>query len=89
VEERPRALGIIMIRIYGRFGCQYTKKLRNYLHDNDIQYQYYQLNEDFTREEFYELYPDHKTFPLVQVNDYYIGGCDDYIKHHKTWENDE
>ena len=71
-----------MIRIYGRFGCKYTKKLRNYLHDNDIQYQYYQLNEDFSREEFYELYPEHRTFPLVQVDDEYIGGCDDYIEIH-------
>jgi len=66
-----------MIRVFGRFGCHYTKKLRNYLHDNDITYQYYQLNEDFSREEFYLLYPEHRTFPLVQVDDEYIGGCDD------------
>jgi len=69
-----------MIRIYGRFGCHYTKKIRNYLHDKDTEYQYFQLDEDFTREEFYEMNPPHRTFPLVEVDGEYIGGCDDYIE---------
>jgi len=40
------------------------------------------LDEDFTREEFYLIYPPHRTFPLIMNNDEYLGGCDDYIEQH-------
>ena len=73
---------VVVLKVYGRYGCGYTTKLRQYLNQLNEQYQYYILDEDFTREEFYLIYPPHRTFPLIMKDDEYLGGCDDYIEHH-------
>jgi len=76
-----------MIKLYGRYGCRYTTKLRQYLNQKNQQYQYYILNEDFTREEFYNIHPPHRTFPLIMKDDEYLGGCDDYIEKDSNNDN--
>ena len=44
----------------------------------DLNYTYYQLDEDFTREEFLEKFPGAKTFPQVVVDGKHVGDCSDY-----------
>ncbi len=41
----------------------------------------YQLDEDYTREEFYEKFGEGSTFPQLVLDDIHLGGCKESIKH--------
>jgi len=43
----------------------------------------YNLNEDFTREEFYSEFGEGSTFPQVLCDDKKLGGCTDTIEYLK------
>ena len=43
----------------------------------------YTLNEDFTREQFYQEFGEGSTFPQIIMNDQRLGGCSDTIKYLK------
>jgi glutaredoxin 3 len=53
--------------------CEYAKKL---LEKNKIEYTSLVLDEDFTKENLLELFPSAKTFPVIVVDGYNIGGYD-------------
>jgi glutaredoxin len=40
----------------------------------------HKLTVDFSREELLENFPNAKTFPVIVVNDRFIGGYDDMVK---------
>ena len=57
--------------IYSRNNCVFCDKAKMRLakHNPKI----YMLNEDYTREEFFQKFPNAKTFPQIIVNDKHIG----------------
>ena len=46
----------------------------------ELQHVSYELNRDFTREEFYAKFGEGSTFPQVICDDEKLGGCVDTIK---------
>lgn len=70
-----------MITIYSKPGCPYCTKIKQVMELEELQHVSYELNRDFTREEFYAKFGDGATFPQLTLDDLHLGGCQESIKH--------
>ena len=70
-----------MITIYSKPGCPYCTKIKKVMELEELQHVSYELNRDFTREEFYAKFGDGATFPQLMLDDLPLGGCQESIKH--------
>jgi len=68
-----------MITIYGKPNCIYCDQAKLLLNSHNLDYDYKELDRDFTREELLELNPNARTFPQVFDGDRLIGGYDDLL----------
>jgi len=60
--------------IWSKPNCPYCTSAKVILEDFKIPYIEKMLDRDFTREHLVETYPTAKTFPVVVVDGFYIGG---------------
>jgi glutaredoxin len=71
--------------VYSKRGCPYCDKIKVILEDLSIKKGYtsvfYELNADFTREEFYSEFGEGSTFPQVIMDTKHLGGCSDTVKY--------
>ena len=51
-----------LVEIWGKHNCPYCESAKQMCKKFDMNYIYHQLDEDFTREELLERFPDAKTF---------------------------
>jgi len=65
-----------MITIYGKPSCPYCTKAKSLCESRDLDYEYKQLDVDFTRDEVLETFPGARTFPQIIVSGTKIGGYD-------------
>jgi len=70
-----------MIIIYSKSGCPYCEKIKQVMELEEVQHMTYELDRDFTREEFYDKFGEGSTFPQLTLNDIHLGGCQESIKH--------
>ena len=63
-----------MIIIYGKTSCGYCDAAKKLCESRGYEYEYKQLNEDFTREDVMETFPGARTFPQIRVSGENIGG---------------
>ena len=70
-----------MIVIYSRSGCPYCEKIKQVMELEELQYVSYELDNDFTKEEFYAKFGEGSTFPQVTLDDIHLGGCQESIQH--------
>lgn len=73
-----------MIIMYSKPNCSYCSHAREFMKENDIKFVERKLDIDFTREFILEHYPTAKTYPLIIINDNYIGGFIDLKKMYET-----
>ena len=66
--------------VYTKDNCPYCYKVKQVLELTGNKFSSFNLNEDFTREEFYNKFGEGSTFPQVVCDDEKIGGCSDTIK---------
>ena len=73
--------------IYSRNNCVFCDKAKMRLakHNPKI----YMLNKDYTREEFFQKFPNAKTFPQIIINDKHIGTYNELEKWLETNSFDE
>ena len=64
-----------MIEIYGKTFCPYCDKAKALCERESYEYSYKQLDKDFTREDFFDMFPTARTFPQIKINGELIGGC--------------
>lgn len=64
----------MVIELYTKDDCVYCTRAKTLLREKNLSYTEYKLNEDFTREHLLGKYPGAKTFPVVIVDGYRIGG---------------
>jgi len=57
--------------IYSRDNCIFCDKAKMRL--SKYNPKIYMLNKDYTREEFFQKFPNAKTFPQIIINDKHIG----------------
>ena len=60
--------------VWSKPDCPYCVKSKSILRNFNIQFEERVLGQDFTREQLLENYPTAKTFPVVVVDGFYIGG---------------
>jgi len=51
-----------------------------------FEYSYKELDKDFTREEFFNIFPTARTFPQIKIDGNDIGG---YTELEAWWQNKE
>ena len=66
--------------VYSKDNCPYCFKVKQVLELTGSNFIVYNLDEDFTREEFYSKFGEGSTFPQVICDDKKLGGCIDTIK---------
>lgn len=62
------------ITLYAKKNCVYCDHAKKLLDHNNTPYNVLTLDEDFTRENLKELFPSAKSFPVIVVDGYNIGG---------------
>jgi len=65
-----------MIEIWGKPACPHCEQAKRFCEQRNFEYQYKQLDVDFTREEVFETFPGARTFPQIIVGGNKIGGFD-------------
>jgi glutaredoxin len=48
-----------------------------------LEYIEYKLDEDFTRDQIREMFPDHKSYPFIVIDEKFIGGYTELTEHMK------
>lgn len=67
--------------VYSKNGCPYCEKIKSIFSQRNFEHIVYELNEDFTKDEFYEEFGEGSTFPQVVLGTTNLGGCVDTIKY--------
>jgi len=70
-----------MFTIYTREGCKYCTQIKQVMDLSELKYIVYELDRDFTREEFYQEFGENSTFPQIVLDDIKLGGCQESIKY--------
>ena len=70
-----------MFTVYSKNGCPFCEKFKQVLELEGLPNIILDLNEDFTYEEFYELFGKGSTFPQVVMDDIPLGGCQESLKY--------
>ena len=65
-----------MIEIWGKAACPYCESAKALCEARKLPFKYFQLGEDFTRDEVLEMFPGARTFPQIKVHGTKIGGYD-------------
>jgi len=60
--------------IYTKDACSYCTNAKLLLNSKGLSYTEYKLGEDFTRETLLEMFPEAKTFPIIVIDGFNIGG---------------
>lgn len=73
------------LTIYSKSGCPYCEKIKQVAEHLKKEKSYdvtvYNLNEHFTKEQFYNEFGVGSTFPQVILNDKHLGGCSDSVRY--------
>lgn len=74
--------------IYSRENCAYCAYAKNLLETKNIPYIELKLDVDFSRDTLLENYPTAKTFPVITVDGFYIGGYSQLAERINTQTNE-
>ena len=72
------------IEIYGKTFCPYCDKAKALCEREGLEYSYKELDKDFNREEFFNIFPTARTFPQIKIDGNDIGG---YTELDAWWQN--
>jgi len=67
--------------IYSKQGCSFCKKCIAILEHEGFSYVVYELDMDFTKEEFYSEFGESATFPQITLDGIQLGGCQETITY--------
>jgi len=68
------------IEIYTKEDCSYCKSAKQLLNIHKKEYVEFKLGEDFSREILLSKFPEAKTYPVIVIDGYHIGGFDQLQK---------
>lgn len=71
----------MVFKIYSRLGCKYCKQIIQVMELSELKYVVYQLDRDFTNEDFDTEFGGGATFPQVVLEGIKLGGCQESIKY--------
>lgn len=62
------------VEIYSKENCPYCTRAKQLLSTMNISFNEQKLDRDFTRETILQKFPNAKTYPIVVVDGFHIGG---------------
>ena len=68
-----------LVEIWGKPNCPYCNRAKQTSKKFGLNYIYYELDEDFTKEWLAERFPDAKTYPQIVVDGEYVGGYMEFL----------
>lgn len=68
------------IEIYSKNNCTFCEQAKQILRMHGKDYIEYKLDEDYTREILLSKFPEAKTYPVIVVDGFHIGGFDQLKK---------
>ena len=66
--------------VYSKDDCPFCYKIKTVLELTGNNFVVYNLEEHFTKKEFYSEFGEGSTFPQVVCDDQKLGGCNDTVK---------
>lgn len=69
------------IEIYSKNNCTFCDQAKMILKMHGRDFVEYKLDEDFTREILVSKFPEAKSYPVVVLDGFHIGGFDQLKKH--------
>jgi len=69
------------IEIYSKDGCSFCTQAKQLLRIHNKDFIEYKLDEDFTREILVSKFPEARTFPVIVLDGFNIGGFEQLKKH--------
>ena len=76
------------VEIYSKNNCTFCEQAKQLLRVHGKDFVEYKLDEDFTREVLLSKFPEAKTFPVIVLDGYNIGGFEQ-LKRHLTEETSD
>lgn len=73
------------VEIYSKNNCTFCEQAKQMLRLHGKDFVEYKLDEDFTREVLLSKFPEAKTFPIIVLDGFNIGGFEQ-LKRHLTEE---
>lgn len=70
-----------MYEIYGKQNCGFCTQAVQLLEAHGLEYKKYIIDENITREEFVQKFPDVRTVPLIFHNENRLGGFQALKEH--------
>jgi glutaredoxin 3 len=70
-----------LVDIYTRTHCNYCVMAKRLLDETGYAYTEHKLDVDFTREQLLESFPHAKSYPIIVVDGYNIGGFAELAKY--------
>jgi len=71
----------MFVELYTKDDCPYCQMAKSTLAGKDIPFTEQKLNRDFSREQILEKFPGAKTFPIIVLDGFYIGGYTQLKEH--------
>jgi glutaredoxin 3 len=71
----------MQIDVYTRSDCSFCLMAKNLLHAMGKPFTEHKLDIDFTREQLLEQFPNAKTYPIVVVDGFTVGGYTELYKY--------
>jgi glutaredoxin 3 len=65
------------VTIYTKDNCVFCTRAKMIMSSKGVQYKELKLNEDFTSETLKNLFPQARTYPVIVVDGFNIGGCNE------------
>ena len=66
--------------VYSKDGCGFCDKLTNFMESKGVRFEKFNLNADFTPEEFRYKFGQSSTFPQVVLDNKHLGGMKDTVR---------
>ncbi len=70
-----------MILIYGKDGCSFCQRAKLLCESYNLDFEYLNMDEDYSRETLFENFPGAKTVPQIVVNGLKIGGYNELVNY--------
>ena len=72
-----------MYTIYSKPSCGYCLQAKQLLEQNRLEFEYKNLGTHYNLQEFMELFPNARTFPMIVKDGEVIGGYNDLCEYLK------
>lgn len=80
---------MMKVMIYSKDACPFCVKAVNLLNTTDLEFEEMKLDKHFSREELLEWFPNAKTFPVITLDNMWIGGYNELVEVVEEWKRND